>query len=85
MRERVKRLIFMFSYETLTRALCEKCPNTEFFLVFIFPHSVSLCIQSEYRKIRTRKNSVFGHFSRSGVNAGVVSKRFLSKLEEHLR
>ena len=23
------------------------------------------CIQSEYRKIRTRKNSVFGHFSRS--------------------
>ena len=23
------------------------------------------CIQSEYRKIRTRENSVFGHFSRS--------------------
>ena len=23
------------------------------------------CIQSEYRKIRTRKNSVFGHFQRS--------------------
>ena len=28
-------------------------------------YSVSLRIQSEYGKIRTRKNSVFGHFSRS--------------------
>ena len=27
--------------------------------------SVKLRIQSEYRKIRARKNSVFGHFSRS--------------------
>ena len=26
---------------------------------------VNLGIQSEYRKIRTRNNSVFGHFSRS--------------------
>ena len=26
-------------------------------------YSVSLCIQSEYKKIRTRNNSVFGHFS----------------------
>ena len=26
-------------------------------------YGVNLCIQSEYRKIRTRKNSVFGHFS----------------------
>ena len=26
---------------------------------------VNIRIQSEYRKIRTRKNSVFGHFSRS--------------------
>ena len=33
-------------------ALREKCLNTEFFL-------------SEYRKMRTRKNSVSGHFSRS--------------------
>ena len=29
-------------------------------------YGVNLLIQSEYRKIRTRKNSVFGHFSRSG-------------------
>ena len=27
--------------------------------------SSNLCIQSEYRKIQTRKNSVFGHFSSS--------------------
>ena len=36
--------------------LREKCPNMELFLVRI---------QAEYRKIRTRNNSVFGHFSRS--------------------
>ena len=34
--------------------LCEKCPNTVFFLVRI---------QSKYGKIQTRKNSIFGHFS----------------------
>ena len=39
--------------------LREKCPNTEFFLVHIFH------IQSECREIRTRRNSVYGHFSRS--------------------
>ena len=39
-----------------TVPLGEKCPSTEFFLVRI---------QSESRKIRTRKNSVFGHFSRT--------------------
>ena len=36
--------------------VCEKCPNTEFFLVRIFPH---------LDWTRTRKNSIFGHFSRS--------------------
>ena len=55
--------------------LREKCPNTEFFLVSIFLYSdwilrftVNLCIQSKYRKIRTRKNIVFGHFSSSANN-----------------
>ena len=60
------------------KPLREKCPNTELFLVRIycirteygeilrFRYSISLRIQSEYRKIRTRNNSVFGHFSRSG-------------------
>ena len=39
--------------------LGEKCPNTEFFLVRIF------FFRTEYRKIQTRNNSVFGHFLRS--------------------
>ena len=51
--------------------LREKCPNTEFFSGPYFPVfgrnteicSVNLGIQSEYRKIRIRKNSVFRHFS----------------------
>ena len=30
----------------------------------VFFWSVFSCIRTEYRKIRTRKNSVFGHFSR---------------------
>ena len=54
-------------------ALPEKCPNTEFFSGPYFPvfglnreiYSVNIRIQFEYGKKRTRKNSVFGHFSRS--------------------
>ena len=30
--------------------------------------SVFSCIQTEYRKIQTRKNFIFGHFSRSNVS-----------------
>ena len=53
------------------KILREKFPNTELFLVCIFLYSewiseiyfVNICIQSKYRKIRTRNNSVFGHFS----------------------
>ena len=45
--------------EFLTMPLRKKCPNTELFLVRIF------CIQSKYRKIRTRNNSVPGQFSRA--------------------
>ena len=40
-------------------AMREKCPNTEFLLVQI---------QTEYRKIWTRKNSIFGHVLRSAEN-----------------
>ena len=43
-------------------SLREKCPNAELFVVRI---------QSEYRKIRTRNNSVFGHFSRSVSNSKI--------------
>ena len=52
----------------LKKSLREQCPSTELFLVRIFLYriySVNLHIQSEYRKIRTRNNSVFGQFSRS--------------------
>ena len=41
-----------------------------YFLVFelnMAIYGVNLRIQSECRKIRTRKNSVFGYFSRSGT------------------
>ena len=31
-------------------------------------YSVNLRFQSEYRKLLTRKNSVFGHFSRRGLS-----------------
>ena len=39
-------------------SLCEKCPNTELFLVHIFPYLV---------RIRENMNSVFGQFSRSVI------------------
>ena len=45
--------IRIFFYNLLQH---EKCPSTDFFLARI---------QSGYRKIRARKNSVFGHFCRS--------------------
>ena len=45
-----------YKFMGLIVSLRKKCPNTEFFLV---------CIQYEYREMRTRKNYVFGHFSRS--------------------
>ena len=64
---RVRSMLFAFSQnkfsqlqkKTETWTLREKCPNTESFLVRIFPY------QSEYRKTQTRKNTVFGHISRS--------------------
>ena len=36
-----------------------------FWSVFFCIYEVNLCIQYKYRKILTRNNSVFGHFSRS--------------------
>ena len=64
-------------------AMREKCPDMELFLVRIFLYSdwirklVNLRIQSEYRKIRTRNNSVLGHFSTVlvyGVNLRIHSE-----------
>ena len=50
------------------KSLHETCPSTEFFLVRIS------CIQSKYRKLRTRKNFVFGHFSRSEIGLRIKNK-----------
>ena len=51
------------------KPLREKFPNTGFFLVRIFPHSDSILRISpnsvQLRKLRTRKNFILGHFSRS--------------------
>ena len=54
----LKQIVGMLDFVILDIgfALREKCPHTEFFLVRI---------QSECGKIQTRKNSVFGHVSRS--------------------
>ena len=43
-----------------TNIHCVKCVQIRSYLWSVFP-----CIQSEYRKIRTRNSSVFGHFSHS--------------------
>ena len=43
----------------VTVTLCEYCPNTEFFLVRIFPY-----LDLIQRFTRTRKTSLFGDFSR---------------------
>ena len=40
-------------------------------------YSENLRIQPEYRKIQTRKNSVFGHFSRSETS---IEWKFLSNI-----
>ena len=48
--------IYNVTYSRTNTSLREMCPNTKFFLVRI---------QSERGKIRARKISVFGHFSRS--------------------
>ena len=73
----------------IDRDLREKCPDMELFLVRIFLYSdwirrdilylygVNIRIQSEYRRIRTRNNSVFGHFSRSETTG---MKRFKNVL-----
>ena len=52
-------------------ALHEKCPNTEFFLVRIFPHT-DCRIQSECGKIRTRKDPVFRQFHTVMVSRGTL-------------
>ena len=42
---------------------CVKCVQIRSYFWSVFS-----CIRTEYRKIRTRNNSLFGHFSRSETN-----------------
>ena len=56
----------------VSHPLREKCSNTDFFLVCIFPHSDRIRRDTECWKIQTRKNSVFGHFSRSDLKSGLT-------------
>ena len=76
-------------------SLREKCPKTEFFLVRIFPHSDWIRRDTPYtlylsvfspKKIRTRKNSVFRHFSRSVlfINGALLPPDVLSKVFQQI-
>ena len=51
-----------------SHSLCEKFPNMEFFL------SIFSRIRTDHGKIQTRKNSVFGHFSRSDCSIRIMNK-----------
>ena len=52
-----------YTFLTIRRYMhCAKCAQIRSFFLSVFS-----CIRTEYRKIRTRKNSVFGHFSRSDL------------------
>ena len=61
--------ILVGKFPTLyTNRLCEKCPNTEIFLIRILLYLDWIRIfNSKYRKIWTSKNSVFGHISGSDI------------------
>ena len=58
---------YPFIYDARLIRLGEKCPNTEFFW------SIFSLIWTEYGKIRTRKNSVFGLSSRSVIDVAIYS------------
>ena len=55
-----KKLGYFLTY-SLFSVYCIKSAQSRSFFWSVFS-----CIHSEYRKIRTRKSSVFGQFSRSG-------------------
>ena len=66
--------MFIKKWNSLNSSLREKCPNRKLFLVRIFLYSD----ESEYRKIRTRNYSVFGHIVHQ-----CLSKRSFWKFLQH--
>ena len=50
-----------------------------YFLAFRL-NAVNLRIQSKYKEIRTRKNSVFGNFSRSVIKVLLIQKSVFERL-----
>ena len=84
---RISKLAIYNFIRRSSYTLCEKCQNTEFFSGPYFPvfglnteiYEVNLCIQSEYGKIRTRKNSIFWHFSRSDIDILITVLHFTTK------
>ena len=68
--------LFLQFWKVSKRGLHENCPNIEFFLVCIFLYLDWIRkFTSDYRKIRTRKNSGYGYFSRSEGYFGSTSFR----------
>ena len=49
-------------------------PDFPLFVLNTEIYGINLCIQFKYAKIQTGKNSVFGHFSRSGYDSYVITK-----------
>ena len=55
---------------TFRKLHCVKCVQIQSYFWSVFS-----CIRTEYGKIRTRKNHVLGHFSRSAIEFGFTLKR----------
>ena len=63
-----------------TRAFAYHCVKSVHIRSFFW--SVFSCIRTEYRKIRVRKNSVFGQFLTQGLRNASFSKHFANVLNE---
>ena len=95
MRYVIERKVYLLPYLKKYRwHHCVKMSKYGVFSVPYFPefglnterYSVSLRIQSEVEKIRTRKNSVFGHFSRSARASKLTARTaFLEVLSTYSR
>ena len=50
-------------------------------------YGINLCIQSEYLKMRTRNNSVFGHFSCRECDKSdkTIQKLLISMLQKNIK